>query len=139
MFIITGVFNMGIRLTFWAGLCVSTLPHRNSGSMAGVTIMFWFRAVTVPAPGLHATHWFSTKTPFTPLTPFAINFDGKKQQQTTNLHYFLFTSFSRYHKNDHLTILKELHLMEKIGMKTTRHAMNTLRERFLNACVFRGI
>ena len=60
----------------------------------------------------------------------------KNNNRPQNLQYILFTTFSKYHKNDNLTILKELHLMEKIGMKT---AMSTLHERFLKACDFRSI
>ena len=41
-------------LTFLARLCVSALPHNNSGSMAAVTTIFWFRIDTVSAPGLQA-------------------------------------------------------------------------------------
>ena len=67
------------QLTFLARLCVSALPHNNSGSMAAVATIFWFRVDTVSAPGLQAIHWFRAKTPFTPLTPTAINFNGKNK------------------------------------------------------------
>ena len=67
------------QLTFLARLCVSALPHNNSGSMAAVATIFWFRVDTVSAPGLQAIHWFSTKTPFTPLTPTAINFNEQNK------------------------------------------------------------
>ena len=76
-------------LTFLARLCVSALRHNNSGSMAAVTTIFWFRIDTVSAPGLQAIRWFTTKTPFAPPTPTTINFNGKKKQKTTK-----FTDFS---------------------------------------------
>ena len=44
------------QLTSLARLCVSALPHNNSGSMAAVATIFWFWVDTVSAPGLQAIH-----------------------------------------------------------------------------------
>ena len=44
------------QLTSLARLCVSALPHNNSGSIAAVATIFWFWVHTVSAPGLQAIH-----------------------------------------------------------------------------------
>ena len=44
------------QLTFLARLSVSALPHNNSGSVAAVATIFWFRVDAVSAPGLQAIH-----------------------------------------------------------------------------------
>ena len=75
-------------LTFLARLCVSALPHSNSGSIAAVTTICWFRIDTVSAPGLQAIRWFTTKTPFAPPTPTTINFNGKKKTKDDKIYRF---------------------------------------------------